>query len=91
MADWGSISCLLASPNDPVMAMQARTTSRTFPCSAATLSPADVTVSGSLNSLPNQTFTIEFFGSDACDPSGHGEGQGQIANDLTTNASGSAS
>src|SRR5262249_21669243 len=32
-------------------------------------------VQGTLNSAPAKTYTIEFFGNDACDPSGNGEGQ----------------
>jgi hypothetical protein len=33
------------------------------------------TIRGRLNSTPNTAFTIEFFSSDVCDPSGFGEGQ----------------
>ena len=33
------------------------------------------TVSGTLNSTPNTTFTLEFFSNTTCDPSGYGEGE----------------
>jgi hypothetical protein len=49
------------------------------------------TVTGSLTSVPNQAYTIEFFASAACDASGFGEGQiylGSAA--VVTNASGVA-
>lgn len=47
---------------------------------------------GSLNSLPNTTFTIEFFSNAACDPLGHGEGTSFIGSTLvTTDGSGNAS
>jgi uncharacterized repeat protein (TIGR01451 family) len=32
-------------------------------------------IAGTLNSLPNKTYTIEFFSNTACDPSGYGQGQ----------------
>ncbi len=48
-------------------------------------------VTGSLNSLPNTTFRIEFFASDSCDPSGYGEGKTFLeARDVTTDAAGNA-
>lgn len=48
--------------------------------------------SGTLNSLPNRTFRIDFYSSPACDPSGYGEGRTYVGwRDVTTNASGNAS
>ena len=35
----------------------------------------NVNVQGTLNSLPSASYTIEFFTSNLCDPSAHGEGQ----------------
>jgi hypothetical protein len=49
-------------------------------------------VEGTLNSTANSSFTIQFFGNAACDPSGNGEGQtllGQTT--VTANAGGTAS
>lgn len=49
------------------------------------------TISGSLNSLPNTEFRLEFFSSAQCDPSGHGEGAIFLgAHTVTTDASGNA-
>ena len=48
-------------------------------------------VQGTLNSIPDTTFGIEFFGNTACDASGNGEGQiflGRTA--VTTDAAGNA-
>ena len=48
-------------------------------------------VQGSLNSMPGQTFTIQFFGNAACDASGNGEGQTFLGStSVTTNATGNA-
>ncbi|HEX5042888.1 MAG TPA: FG-GAP-like repeat-containing protein [Candidatus Polarisedimenticolaceae bacterium] len=45
---------------------------------SATIYLGSVTVEGTLDSTPNDAFTIELFASDACDPSGYGEGQGYL-------------
>jgi uncharacterized repeat protein (TIGR01451 family) len=41
----------------------------------ATTSASRVTIGGSLNSVPNQFYRVEFFTSPAASPTGHGEGQ----------------
>lgn len=47
------------------------------------------TISGTLNSTPGGTFTIELFRSDAKDPSGYGEGQHYLAStSVSTDTSG---
>jgi hypothetical protein len=49
------------------------------------------TIDGSLNSLANQAFTLEFFASPACDPTGYGQGTTYLgATTLTTNGAGNA-
>lgn len=51
----------------------------------------EVQINGTLNSMPNTTYRIEFFASDTCDPSGYGEGQVYLdAMAVTTDASGNA-
>ena len=48
-------------------------------------------VQGTLNSTPNTTFTIQFFGNSACDSSGNGEGQTLLGStSVTTSATGNA-
>ncbi len=36
---------------------------------------SDLTITGKLNSKPSSPYKIQFYGNDACDPSGYGEGQ----------------
>jgi parallel beta-helix repeat protein len=45
---------------------------------------ADTRISGSLNSLPTATFTLEFFSSAAVDPSGNGEGETYLGSAVVT-------
>jgi uncharacterized repeat protein (TIGR01451 family)/CSLREA domain-containing protein len=53
--------------------------------------PGSETVGGTLNSTPNTTFRLEFFGNSACDPSGNGEGERFVGSqDVTTDANGDA-
>jgi hypothetical protein len=57
---------------------------------AATLG-ANTIVNGSLNSLPNSQFALDFFSSSSCDPSGYGEGESFIGStNVTTDGSGNA-
>jgi hypothetical protein len=50
------------------------------------------TISGTLNSLPDTTFTIQFFSNPAADPSGYGQGQTYLGSTtITTDDSGNAS
>ncbi len=55
----------------------------------ATSGGGSTTIRGTLNSLADTTFRIEFFSNAACDPSGNGEGQAFIGfTNVTTNGSG---
>ena len=59
---------------------------------SATGNGSDVGVSGTLNSLPNEPFDLEFFGSPDCDPSGNGEGQIYLGSlSVVTDANGDVS
>ena len=50
------------------------------------------TISGTLNSLPSQTYTLDFYLVSACDASGFGEGETYIVSTtVTTDGSGNAS
>jgi hypothetical protein len=58
---------------------------------AAAVGNGETKVDGTLNSHPNTTYLLEFFGNDACDGSGFGEGQNLIADRfVTTDAAGNA-
>lgn len=52
--------------------------------SSATATGSSVLIQGTLNSIANTTFTIEFFTNAACDPSGNGEGQTFIGSTTVT-------
>ena len=59
---------------------------------AASGSSGSFNMQGSLNSVANTTFRIEFFGNDVCDASGYGEGKVYLDfMNVTTDASGNAS
>jgi hypothetical protein len=50
------------------------------------------TIEGTLNSMPNTEFHLEFFSNTDCDPSDHGEGETFLGStDVTTDGSGDAS
>lgn len=51
---------------------------------SAVSSAASTTVTGSLDSTDNETFTIEFFANSAADPSGYGEGEMFIGATMVT-------
>lgn len=52
---------------------------------------SSITLNGTFNSTPNQTFTIEFFGSSGINGSGQVEGRNYLGStQVTTNASGNA-
>jgi hypothetical protein len=55
------------------------------------LANGQLTVKGTLASVPSRDFSIELFGNPACDPSGAGEGASfLVAHKVTTDSSGSA-
>ena len=61
-----------------------------FPVLLSALSNGSVTtVAGALNSTPATTFTLQFFASLSCDPSGNGEGKRLLGSTtVTTNRGG---
>ncbi len=54
------------------------------PVLAQAFSGARTVVRGTLNSLPNTVFRIQFFASPSCDPSGTGEGQVYLGDKIVT-------
>jgi hypothetical protein len=81
------------SPNDSGDPDTGPNNLQNFPViTSVTDSGGSVEIVGTLDSLPNEDFTLEFFASDKADPSHFGEGQVFLGStDVSTNASGSAS
>ena len=75
------------TPNDPGDADEGANNLTNFPELAAAIGG----VQGTLNSIPDTTFRIEFFGNTACDASGNGEGALFLgATAVTTDGTGNA-
>jgi CSLREA domain-containing protein len=79
-------------PNDPGDADTGPNELQNHPMlSQAFVGNGSTKVEGSLDSMPLSIYRIQFFGSDACDPSGFGEGQTFLSErDVTTDATGAA-
>jgi hypothetical protein len=59
---------------------------------SATLTNTGTVIKGTLTSTPDTAFTLEFFATDVCNPSGYGEGQYWLGDaTVVTDASGQAS
>lgn len=81
------------TPNDTADGDTGGNGLQNFPVITAALGDgaSQARIEGTLNGLPNQSFTIEFFASAACDPSGHGEGARFLGSvNVTTDAAGNA-
>ncbi|MEI6085527.1 MAG: hypothetical protein WCS70_14680, partial [Verrucomicrobiota bacterium] len=64
------------TPNDPCDADDGNQHLQNYPIiSNATTVPGGVRIQGTLNSVASQSYRIEFFANDECDPTGYGEGQ----------------
>ncbi len=73
------------TPNDPGDA----DSRQNFPVLPSAIVNGDTVVEGTLDSTPNETFTLEFFSTAMCDPSGFGEGQTSVGVRMaTTDAAG---
>jgi titin len=85
--DLGGDGVTLNTPGGPHVGPNALQNFPTLYLSLAV--PGGVAVAGTLNSAPDATFTVDFYDSDAADPSGYGQGQryvGSIA--VTTDGAG---
>lgn len=80
------------TPNDPGDADDGGNGLQNFPViETAVVSSGATTINGTFNSLPNAQFSLEFFASPQCDPSGFGEGATFLGSfTVTTNSSGNA-
>ncbi len=75
------------TPNDPNDPDTGANNLQNFPDLTTVLSGS--TVQGSLDSIPSSDFTIDFYASSVCDPSGYGEGETYLGSDIvTTNVDG---
>lgn len=76
------------TPNDPCDAETGPNNLQNYPVlKSVTNTDGNVNITGTLNSLANSTFRLEFFRNDAVDPSGFGEGQVFLGSmDVTTDA-----
>jgi CSLREA domain-containing protein len=78
-------------PNDPQDLDHGSNNRQNYPILVSAVSSPNSTISGTLNSTPGSTFSLELFTNASCDPSGYGEGHRWIKSlDLTTDASGLA-
>ncbi|MFN8483278.1 MAG: hypothetical protein U0768_09585 [Anaerolineae bacterium] len=73
------------TPNDSQDPDSGPNNLQNFPVLATAVSGgATTTVTGTLNSLPNRSFLIQFFANTACDPSGYGEGKTFLGQTVVT-------
>lgn len=81
------------TPNDPGDADTGPNNLQNYPVlKKATITGSTVEVTGSLNSIANTTFHLDFYASPKVNPSGYGEGKFFLGSaDVTTNASGDVS
>jgi hypothetical protein len=80
------------TPNDPLDTDTGGNELQNFPVlQSAAIAGATLRVVGALNSTPASTFSVEFFASPRCDPSGFGEGQDFLgATTVITDGNGNA-
>jgi len=80
------------TPNDPLDADMGGNDVQNFPVlDSAASNGSSTTVDGSLNSLANQAFTVEFFATPTCDPAGYGEGAAYLGSTtVITDSAGNA-
>lgn len=81
------------TPNDAIDADAGANQLQNFPVlMAAVTSGANLVVQGTLDTAASGDYRVEFFASEACDPSGHGEGGAYLGMaEVSTDATGHAS
>jgi titin len=79
------------TPNDPADADTGPNNYQNTPLISYFETGTVTRIVGTLNSLPNTTFTLDFYANSTLDPSGFGEGERHLGSvDLMTNSSGDA-
>ena len=80
------------NPNDPLDPDVGANMLQNFPVITSAAGRFRTVVQGTLNSLPNQAFTLDFYASPAADPTSYGEGQIWLGSTtVATDAAGNAS
>jgi CSLREA domain-containing protein len=78
------------TPNDNMDPDTGPNNQQNFPIITSALKTGSTnTITGTLNSTPSQTFTIDFYGNGACDASGNGEGAVYLGSTTTGTTDGS--
>jgi hypothetical protein len=80
------------SPNDPFDADTGPNDLQNYPViTSATGDASSITIAGTFNSVPSSLFVLDFYGTDAADPSGNGEGKQYIGSlNISTDSAGNA-
>ena len=79
------------TPNDPMDPDVGANMRQNFPVITSATGRFRTVVQGALNSLPNQTFTLDFYASPTANPTGYGEGQVWLGSTtVSTDAAGNA-
>jgi subtilase family serine protease len=80
------------TPNDPGDGDDGANHRQNFPVLTSAVRGAGIAITGTLDSVANQTFHVEFFTSSACDASGFGEGETFLGStSVLTDGTGNAS
>ncbi|RMG53069.1 MAG: hypothetical protein D6723_07770 [Acidobacteria bacterium] len=80
------------TPNDAGDSDTGANALQNFPTLTSATNSSSTTIEGTLNSISNTSFVIEFFSNAACDPSNHGEGEHFLGSTtVSTDESGDAS
>lgn len=75
--------------NDPCDPDQGANGQQNFPIlTAFNFGPETVTIQGAINSAPNTSYLVQFFGNSACDATGFGEGATLIGSTVVTTGAG---
>lgn len=72
------------TPNDNCDSDAGANQLQNFPMLTQAFSGANTAIHGTLNSLANRTYRVQFFSSPTCDGSGNGEGQTYLGDQLVT-------
>ena len=79
------------TPNDPDDIDTGANNLQNYPVLIRATSASSTVIEGTLDSVPDSQFQLDFFSNTACDPSGYGEGETYLGStEVTTDANGDA-